>query len=411
MSDIKKIKILVIPSDKSGCGYFRSVQPHLYLKENYGDLFDIDIMYGLPNGTPLEHFFTQYDIVHIHKQLDKNCDLARLIKFCGCKLIVDIDDHYDLGNDHPLSLSARLENWKEPIINHLKLADMVITTTDIFKKELLKHNKNIVVIPNSINPNEEQFIPKPTTSNRLRFGIICGSSHLEDIKLLNGMTSQLSQDTLDKVQFVLCGFDLNGKKTIRNPKTNEVTTRPILPQESCWYDYERIITNDYKIVPKMQKDFLMQFIPNSEYLDLDTPYRRCWTKNITQYATHYNNIDVLLVPLKENNFNKVKSNLKVIEAGFFHKAIIAQNFGPYTIDLTSMIKRGGTINENGNSLLVDSSKNHKQWAKYITKLANDRDLVQKLQENLYDTVKEKYDLKNVSKDRVDAYLNLLKSKS
>ena len=403
----KKIKILVIPSDKSGCGFFRSLQPHLYLNDHYSDLFDIDITYEIPKIPYLEKFFTQYDIIHIHKQLDRNCELMKLMKFCGCKVIVDIDDHYDLGNDHPMSVTARIENWKEPIINHLRLADMVTTTTEIFKKELLKHNKNVVVIPNAINPNEGQFIPKPTKSDRLRFGIICGSSHLEDIKLLNGMTSMLPKDVIDKIQFVLCGFDTNGTRTFRNVKTGKVISRPIEPKETCWYEYEKILTNNYSIVSQEHKDFLNKFIKGYEYPNIDEAYRRCWTKNINEYATHYNNIDVLLVPLKENNFNKVKSQLKVIEAGFFNKAIIAQNFGPYTIDLVPMIEKGGSINENGNALLVDSNKNHKQWAKYIIKLANDRDMVEKLQKNLHDTVKDKYSLDEVSKIRVSAYIDLM----
>lgn len=404
----KKIKILVIPSDKSGCGFFRSLQPHLFLKENYGDLFDIDIIYQIPNYIQLDKFFIQYDIIHIHKQLDRNCELIKLMKFCGCRVIVDIDDHYDLGNDHPMSVTARMENWKEPIINHLRLADMVITTTEIFKKELLKHNKNIVVIPNAINPKENQFIPKPTKSDRLRFGIICGSSHLEDIKLLNGMVSTLPKEILDKIQFVLCGFDTNGTRTYRDTKTGQITYRPIEPKETCWYEYEKILTNNYSIVSQDHKDFLNKFIKGIEYPNINEAYRRCWTKSINEYATHYNNIDVLLVPLKENNFNKVKSQLKVIEAGFFNKAIIAQNFGPYTIDLVPMIEKGGVINENGNALLVDSNKNHKQWAKYITKLVNDREMLYKLQTNLHNTVKDKYNLETVSKIRVSAYIDLMK---
>ena len=403
----KKIKILVIPSDKGGCGFFRSLQPHLFLKENYGDLFDIDIIYQIPNYVQLDKFFIQYDIIHIHKVLDKNCELIRLMKFCGCRVIVDIDDHYDLGNDHPMSVTARLENWKEPIIKHLRLADMVITTTEIFKKELLKHNKNVVVIPNAINPKETQFIPRHTKSDRLRFGIICGSSHLEDIKLLNGMVSTLPKEILDKIQFVLCGFDTNGTRTYRDTKTGQITSRPIEPKETCWYEYEKILTNNYSIVSQDHKEFLNKFIKGVEYPNINEAYRRCWTKNINEYATHYNNIDVLLVPLKENNFNKVKSQLKVIEAGFFNKAIIAQNFGPYTIDLIPMIEKGGSINENGNALLVDSNKNHKQWAKYITKLVNDRDMLEKLQKNLHDTVKDKYSLDEVSKIRVSAYIDLM----
>ena len=73
-----------------------------------------------------------------------------------------------------------------------------------------------------------------------------------------------------------------------------------------------------------------------------------------------------------------------------------------------MIEKGGKINENGNALLVDSSKNHKLWAKYVTKLANDREMVKKLQDNLYDTVKYDYSIEKVCKDRVDDLLKILK---
>jgi glycosyltransferase involved in cell wall biosynthesis len=258
-----------------------------------------------------------------------------------------------------------------------------------------------------VNPKEPQFIPHPTESDKVRFGIICGSSHLNDIKILEGVTHQLSKETLSKVQFVLCGFDTRGNKYLRNMQTGEVRVVPIEPRESVWYDYEKIVTDNYSIVSEDHRRFLEMFIPRAEYPDYSEPYRRCWTKDITEYATHYNNIDVLLVPLKENKFNQMKSQLKVIEAGFYHKAIIANNFGPYTIDLHSAIERGGEIDPNGNALLVDSAKNHKQWAKYITKLANEPELVKTLQENLYNTVKDTYNLENVSKTRVEAYLKLV----
>ena len=405
----KKIKILVIPSDKAGCGFFRSLQPHEFIKNEYSDIFDIDILYYedlIKNE--LDKFFSQYDIVHIHKKLDDNCELINLMKFVGCKVIVDIDDHWDLGNDHPMSMTAKREKWSIPIINHLKLADMVTTTTEIFKKDIIKYNKNVIVLPNAINPNDDRFKLNNTNNDRLRFGIICGSSHLKDIELINGMTRQLSKDILDKIQIVLCGFDTRGTKTIYYRDTGKHEVINIKPKETVWYEYEKIITDNYNIVSQDQKQFLEMFIPNSEYPLTNTPYRRCWTKNMDNYYKHYENIDVLLVPLKENKFNSVKSQLKVVEAGFAHKAIIAQNFGPYTLDLKPMIEKGGKINENGNALLVDSSKNHKQWAKYITKLVNDRNMLNKLQDNLYNTVKDTFSLETVCKQRVEEYLKLVK---
>lgn len=403
----EKIKILVIPSDKSGCGYFRSVQPHKFIAENYSDKFEIDIRYEMPQDQPLETFLSKYHILHIHKQLDKECKIISLAQFLGLKVIVDVDDYWDLGNDHPMSLSAKQQNWKAPIIAHVQQADYVTTTTDIFKNTIKPFNKNVLVFPNAIDPTEEQFIPKPTYSDKLRFGIICGSSHEKDIEILRGMVASLPQDVIDQVQFVLCGFDTRGTVTMINPMTNETKTREIQPQESVWYRYEQIMTNNYKITSPQHTQFLHMFVPQAEYPNTNESYRRCWTKDISQYATHYNNIDVLLVPLKENKFNAQKSQLKVIECGFFHKAIIAQNFGPYQLDLVPMIEKGGNINENGNALLVDSAKNHKLWAKYITRLVKDRSLVTKLQENLHNTVKDKYSLKTVCEQRVKEYLKMM----
>lgn len=403
----KKIKILVVIADKHGVGKFRSVDPHRFIQEHYSDEFDIDMIYELPKDEPLENLFGEYDIVHMHKSLDKDCRIIKIAQAIGCKVVCDIDDHFDLGSDHPMSVTAKRENWKAPIIKHLQEADYVTTTTDIFKDILLKFNKNIYVFPNAIDPSEEQFIPKENKSDKLRFGIICGSSHLKDLELLQGVTSQLSQEVRDKVQFVLCGFDTNGVQTIYNMETKEVTRRPIRPQESVWYEYEKIITNNYKLIDGTYTRFLHMFILDANYPNTNEFYQRKWTKDIKEYATHYNDIDVLLVPLKCNEFNKVKSQLKVIEAGFFNKAIIASNFGPYTIDLVSAIDKGGIINPQGNALLVDPSKNHKAWVKYITRLANYRDLLKQLQTNLHETVKDKYNLATVCKDRVEFYKSIV----
>ena len=399
----KKIKILVIPSDKSGCGKFRSVDPHVYIAEHYGDEFDVDIVYNMPNGD-LEAFLKQYDLIHIHKQLDKQCKIIDMIKFLGIPVILDIDDHFKLGNDHPMSITAKKERWHEPIINHLKKADYVTTTTPIFADVIKQHNKNVKVFPNAINPEEKQYaVAKNPRTDKLRVGIICGSSHLKDLELLSGIATQVNKD---KVQFVLCGFDTRGTRTIYKDN-GEVETRPIYPQESVWCDYEKIFTDNYRTISPEHKDFLMKYMAGVDDPFTNEPYRRMWTRHINDYATHYQNVDVLIAPLKENDFNKVKSELKEIECGFTHTAFIGQNFGAYTINLVPMIEKGGKINEEGTALLVDSSKNHKQWAKYINKLADNADMLKKLQDNLYNFVKDRYSLAEICKQRVEFYKSIV----
>ena len=399
----KKIKMLVIPSDRTGVGKFRSVDPHVYIAEHYGDEFDVDIVYNMPNGD-LEAFLKQYDLIHIHKQLDKQCKIIDMIKFLGIPVIIDIDDHFKLGNDHPMSITAKKERWHEPIINHLKKADYVTTTTPIFADVIKQHNKNVKVFPNAINPEEKQYaVAKNPRTDKLRVGIICGSSHLKDLELLSGIATQVNKD---KVQFVLCGFDTRGTRTIYKDN-GEVETRPIYPQESVWCDYEKIFTDNYRTISPEHKEFLMKYMAGVDDPFTNEPYRRMWTRHINDYATHYQNVDVLIAPLKENDFNKVKSELKEIECGFTHTAFIGQNFGAYTINLVPMIEKGGKINEEGTALLVDSSKNHKQWAKYINKLADDADMLKKLQDNLYNFVKDRYSLAEICKQRVEFYKSIV----
>ncbi len=399
----KKINILVVQFDSCGIGKFRLSDPHVYIGEHYKDEFNVDIVHELPKSN-LEDFFKQYDMVFMHKQFDRELKVMNLIKFLGIPVVLDIDDYFYLGNDHPMSLSAKKERWHEPIIEHIKLADVVTTTTPIYAKELKKYNKNVYVFPNAIDPEEEQYSPIKTPSDKLRVGIICGSSHLKDIELLGNVAKQVP---LDKVQFVLCGFDINGTRTIYHNDTGEVERRPILPQESVWFEYEKIITCNYSIVSPEHKQFLLRFEKGVDDPFVNEPYRRMWTRHVSKYATHFQNVDVLLAPLKENDFNKMKSQLKETECGFTNTAFIAQNFGAYTIDLIPMIERGGKINDNGTALLVDSSKNHKQWGKYITKLATDHDMFVKLRDNLRNFVLENYTLEKVCADRVKLYKEIV----
>jgi len=235
-----------------------------------------------------------------------------------------------------------------------------------------------------------------------------GNSHLKDLEILNGVVNKLQNDgLLNKVQFVLCGFDTRGSHTEIDQKTGQQKVRPITPMESVWYQYEKIFTNNYSIVSPEYKDFLMKFTQEEFPNIQNESYRRVWTKHISTYATNYNLFDISLAPLAENTFNKVKSQLKVIEAGFHKKALIAQNFGPYQIDLKNAVKFGGGFDETANSILVDTNKNHKDWYDSIKKLVKNPEIITVLQENLHNTVKDTYSLNKVTESRRELYFTLV----
>jgi len=404
----EKIKVLVIPSDRSGVSKFRSVDPHVALQSQYGEEFHVDIDYE-PKVNDV-NFWKQYQIVHIHRNIGGNYEVGnqiiRNLNSMDIVTIVDIDDYWLPTKEHPIHAIIKENKIHEKIIENLKVAKYVTTTTTIFAEEIKKYNKNVFIFPNAINPEEAQFKEPTEPSDKIRVGWLGGSSHLHDLMLLDGVVSKLS-DYRDKIKYVLCGFDTRGTMTEIDKKTGKQNQRPIKPHETVWVKYEEIFTDGYRIISPEYKEYLNKFDSNKEYANLNLePYQRVWTKPVTTYAKNYSKFDISLSPIKNHIFNRAKSQLKVIEAGFYKKALIASNIGPYTIDLKHSLENGNFVD--GNALLVDENKNHSDWAKFIKKLVDNPNMIEDMGNRLYETVKDTYDLRKVTTDRSQWYKTIVK---
>jgi glycosyltransferase involved in cell wall biosynthesis len=398
----KKINVLVLPSDRSGVGKFRSVDPHVMLQNLYPDDFHVDIDYE-----PKIHdvrYWKNYQIVHFHRAIghdyNTNPTLIKNLRSLGIVTIMDLDDYWLPTKEHPIHSIILQDRIHEKILANLREVDYVTTTTKFFADEIRKHNKNVIVLPNAIDPNEKQFNVETEPSDRIRVAFLGGSSHLADLKLLNGFVDKNSSIN-NKIQYVLCGFDTRGTITEINNETGERKQRNIRPEETVWARYEEIFTNKYKIVDPKYKAHLLTYnqveYPNEQSM----PYRRVWTKPVNEYAANYGKFDISLAPLVNHIFNGMKSNLKAIEAGFHKKALIASEVGPYTIDLKHCLKNGEFVD--GNALLVPEKRNHSDWAAHIKKLVNNPNLIKDMGERLYETVKDTYDLRQVTKTRASFY--------
>jgi glycosyltransferase involved in cell wall biosynthesis len=404
---MSKINVLVLASDKTGVGKFRSLDPHIYLQNMYPDDFHVDIDYE-PKVNDV-NYWKKYQIVHVHRNIGQSYDntpnLIKFLKSLGIVVIIDLDDYWLPTVEHPIHHLIVQHKIHEKIIANLKEASYVTTTTKVFADEIKKLNKNVVVFPNAIDPTEGQFKQPTIESEKIRVGWLGGSSHLHDLMLLDGFVQKNGKDINDKLQYVLCGFDVRGTMTEINQKTGEQKQRPILPHETVWARYEEIFTDKYSIIDENYKKFLLDYKEIEYKSDLELPYQRVWTKPVTSYAANYSKFDISLAPIKNHIFNRMKSQLKVIEAGFYKKALIASNIGPYTIDLKHCLKNGEFVD--GNALLVNENRNHSDWSKYIKKLVNNPNLITDMGERLYETVKDEYDLRNVTKTRAEWYKTLV----
>ncbi len=423
---MSKIKVLVLPSDRTGVSKFRSVEPHMKLQELYNDDFHVDIVTAgtMDFSWDDDSYLKKYDIIHFHRTLPKVAngqlihvyldDMFKLldkIHNLGIITIMDLDDYWEPSKEHPAYQMIIKDKLPHKIKENIKKTNYITTTTPIFAKEISKLNKNVLVLPNTIDPSEKQFTPKTEKTNKqIRVGWLGGSSHFHDLIIAGGSVSRFLEETKETSQMVLCGFDTRGNITEIDRNTGQQRTRKIKPEESVWARYEEMFTKKYGLINEGYLKQLKKYDEPSDkqYDNTEEIYRRVWTKPITSYASNYNLFDVSMAPLKEHDFNRCKSQLKVIEAGFHKKALIAQDYGPYQIDCVDLIEYGGKINEKGNAILVETRKNHKDWYKALKKLNDNPSLVELLSHNLYETVKDKYHIDTVTHTRAEFYKTLVK---
>lgn len=415
----EKIKILVVPSDNQGVGHYRSIWPAQSLQKHFKDEFEIEINL-VPNVDNIE-YLKGFDIIHFHRHLEPFETMEKLfsdLKAAGVTLIMDIDDFWEPPSTHPLYEIVKNEKLSEKIIATMKVSDYVTTTTEIFASHIKKYNPNVIIMPNAVDMTHSMWkgVLNNNPLDKCRISWIGGSSHLNDLKLLENSMSLLHQNESleDKFQIIMCGFDIRGSITEIGPQ-GQRNTRSILPHETVWIKFEEIFTNKYSHLKKDEDYFKwLNKIKREDYPEQYTKnYIRRWTLPLTQYGKHYDYCDVCLAPIdsvdvhttekgqiikKVNLFNEVKSELKIIEAGMKKKCLIAQDFGIYK----QLIKNGET------GILVSDNKDG--WYKAMKKVIQDPEYREMLANNLHEYVKEKYELKNVTADRVKSYKNILQKK-
>lgn len=414
----KKIKILMQPSDTQGVGHFRTIWPAQSIQKYHSDDFEVEIG-TTTNFDDIEHL-SQFDIIHFHRQMGDYANFERLsseLRKRGVVVIMDIDDYWEPASTHPLYEIVKKDGLTQKIINNLKHVDCVTTTTNIFKKEILKYNPFVHVIPNALDMTHKMWTSEvqENKTGKCRITWIGGSSHHHDLLLLKDSFNKLNSSTKlkNKYQIIMCGFDVRGTVTEIRPDGSR-NPRPIQPHESVWNRFEEIFTSNYSLIENKKYVKYLKSIKkdDSDGFELENYVRR-WTLPLTQYGKHYDYSDVCLAPLEEtemikdekgtisrrvNMFNYVKSELKIIESGMKKKALIAQDFGIYK----ELLKDGET------ALLV--SDNKKGWHKAIKDVILNPELRERLADNLHNFVKDKYELKTVTDNRVEFYKQIMENK-
>jgi glycosyltransferase involved in cell wall biosynthesis len=275
------------------------------------------------------------------RNISYRCDPAPVfarLKAAGIKIVIDIDDYWKLPKWHIMSHAYAKQNMSRMIEDQIIMSDYVICTHPQLRAEIAKVRlvRNVFVAPNGIDASEEQF-----THNHLSHDFESvywqGSpTHYHDIKLLQGAFSGL-------------------------------------------VDYKFTIGGHFEGDPEWAKMVELFTRDNMEYEP---------AVDVGSYARGYWNKGICVVPLQDNKFNRMKSELKVIEAGWFGKPVIGSKMHPYTRIIKHM--------ENGYL-----ATNTQDFAKYIKAYLGSQQLQIDMGMALHDTVMHRYTIEKTNESRIE----------
>ena len=374
------IKVLLITSHRiTGLNYHRQLVP-------FSNLDSVDSMaYNVWNFNWTDEFLKEFEMVSFLRTIDLNGQTQQILdrlKRLGIKVHFDIDDYWVLPVNHELYKNFKAQNVSQQVIEALKGADLVTTSTKHLANVIKQHNDNVHVCPNAINPSEEQWQIVDNKNELLRFGYIAGVHHGADLELLKPNLDKLWKDSQSygKFQLAPAGFNLNEGKYM-NP----------------YYHYvEQLFTDNYKhIKDENYKQHLKANNPEDNDKTFDRTYRRLWGLDTFNYGKIYNLIDVSLVPLQQNMFTACKSELKLIEAGFMKKAVIVSNVKPYD-----------ELADEYNSIRINPNRNGIDWYVAMRNLIKEPERVSDLGEALYESVKVKHHIDTVNVERKQIFERL-----
>ena len=269
------MRILAVTSKFSGVGYHRIMMPLVNMRKDYCMITDTINELVFDNN---------YDIVIFNRFLTST-DAKLLVKMklkYDFKLIVDNDDYWILPPSHVLYERYKESNISEVITEYMRVADLCTCTHERLADEIYKYNTNVEILPNALPYGREQFQDDKLDSDMVRLFWSGSGTHAPDMDILRNPIKKINFP----VKTVIAGYNL-GEKHI-------------------WDRMIGVFTNGLKLNPTIY-----------DYA------------GVTKYMGAYADSDISVIPLVDNKFNAMKSNLKVLETASKRNPAIVSNVHPY----------------------------------------------------------------------------------
>lgn len=262
--------------------------------------------------------------------------IYEILKEAGKKIVFDNDDTYKdktqaYGMEELLDKVANSMDW------FIKESDLVTTTTEFLAEEYRKINPNVIVIPNLIDPTDFPSKLEKNKTKKVRIGLIGSVVGVNDFDHIKDVLKELSER--DDVQLVVMSTKPNKGNFFDNINVE-------------WHEPVRI----------------------------------------NRYHDKLNSLklDIMLIPRKENYFNKCKSNIKFLESSMYEIPCITDDWkdNPYTKDRDYLIMT-------------------KNWKKSINELIDDKEFRRALGKRAKKYVLKNYSIKDKAHLWEEAYQTIL----
>jgi len=297
-------KVYFIGSGYEGCNYVRLYLP--MMENGWRGSYSGISKKSLKPVEQVQREVQQADIVVFHRPSTlKHHKLGMLLKQMGKKIVFDNDDSFQLDNFHPFhKVDEKGYEQNKKALNNLVNSfivnsDLVTTSTEYLAEEYRQIHKNVAVLPNCIDPDDWRE-PLQNNTGKIRIGLVGSVAYHYDFEKIKHLLKQL--DKRGDVQLVLFGL-WDEKRRKENPLV------------------DKVLKQEYKFWDSLKNK---EHVPWCDIAVYPETLRRCL-------------LDFMLIPRRDNHFNRAKSNIKFLEAAMLEIPVIAQGFkdgkSPYDADI------------------------------------------------------------------------------
>lgn len=347
------MKVFYVGWRWDGCYYVRCLQPLIY----NGWRWTRNSLYGrTATAEEAVQSAMDSDVVVFQRPDDPTkLEAAKLFIQAWKLVIFENDDTYHVDCEHKFEKALKEKIWV--LDNFIKSCHWVTTTTSVLADEYKKINKNVFIIPNYVDPDDWPE-PLKNDTDKVRIWLVGSVTTNWDFHWAEDALRKLSDNP--NVQLVMFWLP----PTWTDPKIQE------LYKEDIWF--WRTLNIEWQPLVQME-----------DYIDTLNKLR----------------LDIMMIPRKDDYFNRCKSNLKFLEAAMLNIPCVCQSFSDW------LSPYDGVVDNNINWILI---LDNNDWYSRVIELVDDKDKRVKMWEEAHRFVIDNFNIQDHYWEWAEAYSEIAK---